>query len=458
MRLLALVILLLLPAKSFSQFRLKYVGLNWSPGGSFGAPKFKQFINTYNTTGPKPPGVTNYGFKVRSFGADGFAVTTGFGVNKAPVLFTLSYVGGSTLIDGFGEGRSAAPWRKSLNYDYNGFGAGLMLHLFKSHKENSVGFPRIEYQLGLNRENNVLQYRDNSGVNNKYKTHNYAVSSFIQYNFYTPFLEDAPFRIVWGINLRYHHSLNPVDFSLLPKDLGFSYSNKLSESFKDLTLGVTLGFLHYGKIKKSDNKPTPGQTDPMRMLELRAVDSVTLQKLNSRFDVVSEDHSQKVPVLYDKYILHSTFHDMLTVYATAYAKGYFAREVAIEGWDTLKVVSEIRLAKIPQSPIGIFYFEKSSSQTTEDYATRIDSVISVLQRNHHMNIAVVGHTSADGISRLNHRLSLKRASVISKMLIKGGVDKERITVTGMGSTRPRVVKDTEDSQRLNRRVEVYLRN
>ncbi|HEX8059840.1 MAG TPA: hypothetical protein VF473_02845, partial [Cyclobacteriaceae bacterium] len=372
MRLIVLFILFLVPSISFPQIRLKYVGFNWSPGGSFGAPNFKQFLNAYNTGGPKPPGVNNYGFKIRSFGADGFSVNTGIGVGRKPVLFTLSYTSGSTLIDSFGDGRSVAPWWKSLNYDYRGFGAGLMLHLFKSKNENSTGFPRIEYQLGLNRETNIFQYNDNSRVNNNYRAHNFSASSFIQYNFYAPYLSHAPFRIAWGVNLRYHRTLGALDFSSLPKDLGFSYNGKLSDNFKDLTIGVTLGYLHYGTRKELKNTPKPEvydqnyvQRNLSHMLELRAVDSVTLQNVNATFEVVGEDHKQPVPVLVNKYLLHSTFRGMLTVYVTATAKGYYKKEFAVEGFDTLKVVSEVRLIKIPQTPIGMFYFEKSTSDMTE---------------------------------------------------------------------------------------------
>jgi outer membrane protein OmpA-like peptidoglycan-associated protein len=265
--------------------------------------------------------------------------------------------------------------------------------------------------------------------------------------------------------------LNPVDFSSLQNDLNFHSSNKLSDGFKDLTLGVTLGFLTYGeskrvkeigeareKIKPTDSDINAFERNPVSMLELSAVDSATGQPVSAKYDVLDEQKQRPVVLLRDRYLIRSIFKNMLTVYVTARAKGYFVREVAVEGYDTLKVFQEIKLRKIPQSPVGVFYFEQSSSKMRDDYTSKIDSVVSVLQRNQHMNVAIVGHTSADGSSRLNRTLSLKRAKVVRRLLLKSGVDDARITVTGVGSAQPKVIRDTEEYQSANRRVEVFLRD
>lgn len=456
MRLVTLLIFLLLPTISFSQVGLKYVHLNWNIVGRVNAPNFKQYLNEYNLNGPKPPGVTDYSFKIR--GARSLSLMTGFGTKKGRALFTVSYAGGSTLIDRIGDA-PAPEWKKTINYDYKNIGVGVMLFLLRSKNKESEGLPRIEYHLGFDREFNKLHYADNSGANNKYRTNNYGASTFLQYNFYTPNLGGVPVRVLYGINLRYHRSLNPVDFSPLQKDLNYQSTNKLSDGLKDLTLGVTLGFLmHSGAKKVKQVKKVNTEINPASMLELSAVDSITGQPINAKFDVLDEQKKLPVIVMGDKYLSHSLFKDMLTVYVTARAKGYFVRDVAVQGYDTLKAAHEIALEKIPYSPIGVFYFEQSSSEMKGDYTSKVDSLVSVLQRNHHINIAIVGHTSADGSSRLNRPLSLKRAKVIRKLLLKRDVDGERITVSGVGSARPKVAGNTEEYQAENRRVEVFLRD
>jgi len=106
----------------------------------------------------------------------------------------------------------------------------------------------------------------------------------------------------------------------------------------------------------------------------------------------------------------------------------------------------------------VFYFEQSKSKVKDDYTSKIDSVVSVLQRNQHMNIAIVGHTSADGSSRLNRTLSLKRAKVIKRLLLKRDVDDERIKVTRVASAQPKTIRGQEEYESVNRRVEVFLRD
>jgi outer membrane protein OmpA-like peptidoglycan-associated protein len=44
------------------------------------------------------------------------------------------------------------------------------------------------------------------------------------------------------------------------------------------------------------------------------------------------------------------------------------------------------------------------------------------------------------------------------LLVKSGVDDERITVTGVGSAQPNVIRETQEDQSVNRRVEVFLRD
>lgn len=468
MRLITLLIFVFLPGLSLAQTGLRYIQLNWNITGRFDAPNFSQYLQSYNLNGPKPPGVANYGFKIR--GADAFSFMTGIGSRKGRAFFTLSYVGGSAKIDRFGDA-PAPEWRKSLYYNYDNVGAGLMLHLLKSRNRNSGGLPRIEYQLGFDREFNRLRYADKAGSDNQYKTNNFGASTFIQYNFYAPYLGGPPVRVVMGINLRYHTSLKPIDFSALQSDLNFPSGNDLSDRLGDLTLGVTLGFLNYNGSKKVTNKrkaddrvlPTNAdinafEKNPTNMLQLSAVDSTTAEPLVAKYEVLDESKKRPVVLLGDKYLAPSVFKEMLTVYVTARAKGYFVREVAVHGYDTIKDVQEIRLREIPASPVGVFYFEQSTAKMSDDYASRIDSVVSVLQRNGHMNVDVVGHTSADGSSRLNRTLSLKRARVIRKLLLKRGVDEARIEVSGVGSAQPTVAGEAATDQSVNRRVEVFLRD
>jgi outer membrane protein OmpA-like peptidoglycan-associated protein len=53
-------------------------------------------------------------------------------------------------------------------------------------------------------------------------------------------------------------------------------------------------------------------------------------------------------------------------------------------------------------------------------------------------------------------LSRERSEVIKNFLVINGIKKSQIKVKGLGPTKPRVSNDSEESRKLNRRVEILI--
>ncbi|MBT6431725.1 MAG: OmpA family protein, partial [Deltaproteobacteria bacterium] len=70
------------------------------------------------------------------------------------------------------------------------------------------------------------------------------------------------------------------------------------------------------------------------------------------------------------------------------------------------------------------------------------------------NITVVGHTDSRGKAPMNLKLSLKRAENVKAMLIKLGVNPERLVAEGKGSTELKNPKKSKRAHRQNQRVEL----
>jgi outer membrane protein OmpA-like peptidoglycan-associated protein len=81
-------------------------------------------------------------------------------------------------------------------------------------------------------------------------------------------------------------------------------------------------------------------------------------------------------------------------------------------------------------------------------------------KSNNLKFNIYGYADNRGDEAYNYNLSIKRATILRDLLIKNGIDKERIiTVKGFGETKPLVNCEpncNEDSNSKNRRVEIEL--
>ena len=71
-------------------------------------------------------------------------------------------------------------------------------------------------------------------------------------------------------------------------------------------------------------------------------------------------------------------------------------------------------------------------------------------------ISVAGHTDSVGKKSYNIKLSKRRAKAVMSYLIKAGVDAERLTFEGLGTSVPIASNDTDEGRAMNRRVEFRI--
>jgi len=75
-------------------------------------------------------------------------------------------------------------------------------------------------------------------------------------------------------------------------------------------------------------------------------------------------------------------------------------------------------------------------------------------KNQSGTIYVDGHTCSLGTDQYNQRLSERRANSVRSYLIEQGVPSNRLIARGFGEARPKYSNATEETRRLNRRVEL----
>jgi len=105
-----------------------------------------------------------------------------------------------------------------------------------------------------------------------------------------------------------------------------------------------------------------------------------------------------------------------------------------------------------------FYFNTNS--TNPDSFAKIDNLATdlsfYLSNKPNSKIQLVGHTDFTGSSAFNYNLGLKRAEEFKKIIVKRGVDKNRINIDSKGEEEPIADNKTKEGRRKNRRVEIHI--
>jgi outer membrane protein OmpA-like peptidoglycan-associated protein len=444
----ALIIILVLAFKftSAQLIRMKYFHYNANLIGALNNRDLNDFIQSYNSTGPKPPGITSYrlktGMPLAGSLMPAFSYKNSRNLITAPVFF------GGTQISSKGSNiPKLTEWNKNIELAYIGTGIGYLGFLFPIEKERSYRFPKLEYQISINGEWNSLRYKDESGTKERRNYIRPSATAFLQYNFYPP-STDYKKRMAFGINIQYHTNLTPVDLTPIEQDLHYEYAGSLKSLIGDLTFGVTFAF-----INSLDNRPV---LDEIRKVKIEAIDAVTKRKIESSIDVRNASDNKKIKFKKGYYLLRKTNMQFPQLIASAHSREYFAAKQIIEG-DAQQLVYQIPMKRIhPEESLAMVYFQHASTKMADSSSVALARILETLKSNPHITIIVKGHTSSEGSARLNMRLSRNRAEFVKNFLVKENINKQRIKTMGLGATDPIYPDDSEIHRASNRRVEIFI--
>ncbi|MFA0963894.1 OmpA family protein [Roseivirga sp. BDSF3-8] len=144
----------------------------------------------------------------------------------------------------------------------------------------------------------------------------------------------------------------------------------------------------------------------------------------------------------------------------ASAKGYLPNEIEIEATGTGEegpIVIELVPLEIGTTvQLDNILFRQGTSEMLAGSEKDLKQVLEVLNENPGLHIELAGHTDNRGSGRLNIKLSQARVEAVKAYLVEQGIDKKRIEGVGYGGTRPIASNATEETRRLNRRVEFTI--
>jgi outer membrane protein OmpA-like peptidoglycan-associated protein len=106
---------------------------------------------------------------------------------------------------------------------------------------------------------------------------------------------------------------------------------------------------------------------------------------------------------------------------------------------------------------GSILFASNKYALLNTAMTKLDQVAEALKaQDSDRRMVVEGHTDSQGSDRINQPLSLNRASAVRDYLVAHGVDNDKITAVGMGSSRPLLDNKNAENRANNRRVEIII--
>jgi len=107
--------------------------------------------------------------------------------------------------------------------------------------------------------------------------------------------------------------------------------------------------------------------------------------------------------------------------------------------------------------LNTLYFKKSTAIILPESFEELAYLSDILIQNKSLVISIEGHTDNQGGEQALKKLSLERAAIIKKHLIKtGGITKDRIIAEGFGDSQPLNDNSSETLRQQNRRVEIKV--
>jgi OmpA-OmpF porin, OOP family len=101
---------------------------------------------------------------------------------------------------------------------------------------------------------------------------------------------------------------------------------------------------------------------------------------------------------------------------------------------------------------GVF-FQTNSDRLTSDSLATLVMAAAALSGQPTMKVEIRGHTDSVGNDANNLALSQRRAQSVANFLVENSVNPARLTVVGLGETRPIADNTTAEGRATNRRVE-----
>ncbi|MBC8155622.1 MAG: OmpA family protein [Bacteroidetes bacterium] len=109
-----------------------------------------------------------------------------------------------------------------------------------------------------------------------------------------------------------------------------------------------------------------------------------------------------------------------------------------------------------QTQLKTVEFVQSKVELVPSAQPALDQLLTFMRERPTVRIELAGHTDNQGDFDKNLTLSKQRVDLVKTFLVANGIAADRISSRGYGSTRPVASNNSEETRRLNRRVEMII--
>ena len=161
-----------------------------------------------------------------------------------------------------------------------------------------------------------------------------------------------------------------------------------------------------------------------------------------------------------KYVAVVAFDDdqIITVKKSgkAFTSQYFSKSDSTLG-KPMKMDLKVESVEIGKPyKINNIYFKTNSALINRETVTIVAELTDYLNENKSIKIAIHGHTDNVGVATDNLKLSDARAKTVYDLLVLNGINPNRLTYRGFGSSKPVASNLTDKGKGLNRRTEFVV--
>jgi len=133
----------------------------------------------------------------------------------------------------------------------------------------------------------------------------------------------------------------------------------------------------------------------------------------------------------------------------ASASGYLNQKQALsvpDGDKSETYYIDFYLASITKPVLIDIFYDFNKATLRPESKKALDELIAMLNDNPNVTIELSAHTDRKGSDEYNKDLSQRRAQSVVDYLIKGGIEKERLTAVGYGKSQPKEVTKNQAKQ------------